>query len=130
METGTACCAPGSDINEIAGIAKINLSTGEMLKFDVQNAPGTGALLATAGGLIFHGDINRRFRAFDAATGKQLWESILGGPISVSTVTYAVGGKQYIMVITGDNLAEPVLSRQSGVNLTTGHNAIYTFALN
>jgi alcohol dehydrogenase (cytochrome c) len=120
----------GSDINKISGIAKINLSTGEMLKFDVQNAPGTGALLATAGGLIFHGDINRRFRAFDAATGKQLWESILGGPISVSTVTYAVGGKQYIMVITGDNLAEPVLSRQSGVNLTTGHNAIYTFALN
>ena len=97
---------PGSDINAIAGIAKINLSTGEMLKFDVQNAPGTGALLATAGGLIFHGDINRRFRAFDAATGKKLWESILGGPISVSTITYAVGGKQYIMVITGDNLAE------------------------
>jgi len=120
----------GSDINAIAGIAKINLSTGEMLKFDVQNAPGTGALLATAGGLIFHGDINRRFRAFDAATGAKLWESILGGPISVSTVTYAAKGKQYIMVITGDNLAEPVLSRQSGVNLTTGHNAIYTFALN
>jgi PQQ-dependent dehydrogenase (methanol/ethanol family) len=120
----------GSDINAIAGIAKINLSTGEMLKFDVQNAPGTGALLATAGGLIFHGDINRRFRAFDAASGAKLWESILGGPISVSTVTYAAKGKQYIMVITGDNLAEPVLSRQSGVNLTTGHNAIYTFALN
>jgi alcohol dehydrogenase (cytochrome c) len=120
----------GSDINAIAGLAKINLSTGEMTKFDVQNAPGTGALLATAGGLIFHGDINRRFRAFDAATGAKLWESILGGPISVSTVTYAAKGKQYIMVITGDNLAEGTLSRQSGVSLTTGHNAIYTFALN
>ena len=119
----------GSDINAIAGLAKIDLSTGQMQKFDVQNAPGTGALLATAGGLIFHGDINRRFRAFDAQTGKQLWESILGGPISVSTITYAVNGKQYIAVITGDNLAEPVLSRQSGVQLTTGHNAIYTFAL-
>jgi alcohol dehydrogenase (cytochrome c) len=119
----------GSDINAIAGIAKINLSTGQMLKFDVQNAPGTGALLATAGGLIFHGDINRRFRAFDAATGQKLWESILGGPISVSTITYQTKGKQYIMVITGDNLAEPVLSRQSGVNLVREHNAIYTFAL-
>jgi alcohol dehydrogenase (cytochrome c) len=119
----------GSDINAIAGIAKINLSTGEMLKFDVQNAPGTGALLATAGGLIFHGDINRRFRAFDAVTGKKIWESILGGPISISTVTYSINGKQYVMVITGDNLAEGVLSRQSGVNLVTGHNAIYTFAL-
>jgi len=119
----------GSDINAIAGIAKINLSTGEMTKFDVQRQPGTGALLATAGGLIFHGDINRRFRAFDAATGKKLWESILGGPISVSTITYAVNGKQYVSVITGDNLAEPVLSRQSDTPLLQGHNAIYTFAL-
>ena len=86
--------------------------------------------MTTAGGLVFHGDINRRFRAFDAATGTKFWESILGGPISVSTITYAAKGKQYIMVITGDNLANPVLSRESGVNLTTGHNAIYTFALN
>jgi alcohol dehydrogenase (cytochrome c) len=120
----------GSDINAIAGLAKVDLSTGQMLKFDQQNAPGTGAVLATAGGLIFHGDINRRFRAFDAATGAKLWESLLGGPISVSTITYAAKGKQYVMVITGDNLANGVLSRESGVNLITGHNAIYTFALN
>ena len=119
----------GHDPNGIGGLAKINLSTGEMLRFDVQKAPSTGSMLATAGGLIFHGDINRRFRAFDAATGKKLWESILGGPISVSTITYAVNGKQYVSVITGDNLAEPVLSRQSGINLIRGHNAIYTFAL-
>jgi alcohol dehydrogenase (cytochrome c) len=119
----------GHDPNGIGGLAKVNLSTGEMLRFDVQKAPSTGSMLATAGGLIFHGDINRRFRAFDAATGKRLWESILGGPISVSTITYAVNGKQYVSVITGDNMAEPVLSRQSGIHLIRGHNAIYTFAL-
>jgi hypothetical protein len=47
----------------------------------------------------------------------------------VSTITYAINGKQYVMVITGDNLAEPVLSRQTDTDLTRGHNAIYTFAL-
>ncbi|MFZ1206459.1 MAG: PQQ-binding-like beta-propeller repeat protein [Candidatus Acidiferrales bacterium] len=120
---------PGSDINAIAGLAKVDLSTGRMTKFAVQNAPGTGAVLATAGGLIFHGDINRRFSAYDAKTGDKVWESILGGPISVSTITYEVNGKQYVAVITGDNLANGVLARQSGVELTTGHNAIYTFAL-
>jgi alcohol dehydrogenase (cytochrome c) len=120
---------PGHDPNALSGLAKINLATGEMLRFDVGRAPGTGAMLATAGGLIFHGDINRRFRAFDAATGKQLWESILGGPISVSTITYAVNGKQYVAVMTGDNLAQGTLSRQTGLPLTTGHNAIYVFAL-
>jgi alcohol dehydrogenase (cytochrome c) len=119
----------GYDPNGIGGIAKVNLSTGDMLRFGTEKSPGTGALLATAGGLIFHGDINRRFSAYDAATGKQLWQSILGGPISVSTITYAVHGKQYIAVITGDNLAEPVLSRQSGIDLIHGHNAIYAFAL-
>ncbi len=119
----------GSKMDALAGLAKIDLSTGEMLKFGVENAPGTGAVLATAGGLIFHGNINRRFSAYDAKTGEQLWQSILGGPISVSTITYAVNGKQYIAVITGDNLANGVLSRQSGVELTTGANAIYTFAL-
>jgi len=119
----------GVPMDQLGGLAKINLSTGEMLKFGVQNAPGAGAMLATAGGLIFHGDVNRRFRAYDAKTGEQLWESILGGPISVSTITYEVNGKQYVAVITGDNLANGVLARMSGVQLTTGHNAIYAFAL-
>ena len=61
-------------------------------------------MLATAGDLVFHGDMSRRFRAFDAATGKQLWETILGGNISVSTITYAVNGKQYVTVAAGTSL--------------------------
>ena len=120
---------PGSSPEEFGGIAKINLSTGEILRFDLQRSPGTGAVLATAGDLIFHGDVNRRLRAFDAATGKMLWEQILGGPISVSTITYAVNGKQYVSVIAGDNLANGGLARQAGIKTTTGHNTIYTFAL-
>jgi alcohol dehydrogenase (cytochrome c) len=120
---------PGSSPDEFGGIAKINLSTGEILRFDQQRSPGTGAVLATAGDLVFHGDVNRRLRAFDAATGKMVWEQILGGPISVSTITYAVNGKQYVSVITGDNLANGGLARQTSVKTTTGHNTIYTFAL-
>jgi alcohol dehydrogenase (cytochrome c) len=121
---------PGSDPNALTGLAKINLSTGEMLRFDVGRAPGNGALLATAGDLVFHGDMNRRFRAFDAATGKMLWESILGGNISVSTITYAVNGKQYICVMTGDNLKVPELSAEvPEIKTPKGHNAIYVFAL-
>lgn len=121
---------PGSDPNALTGLAKINLSTGEMLRFDVGRAPGNGALLATAGDLVFHGDMNRRFRAFDSATGKMLWESILGGNISVSTITYAVNGKQYICVMTGDNLKVPELSAEvPEIKTPKGHNAIYVFAL-
>ena len=128
-ERRTGVQRPGGNPEEFGGIAKINLSTGEILRFDLQRSPGTGAVLATAGGLIFHGDVNRRLRAFDAENGKMLWETILGGPISVSTITYAVNGKQYVSVIAGDNLANGGLARQAGIKTVTGHNTIYTFAL-
>lgn len=121
---------PGSDSKALTGMAKINLSTGEVLRFDSGRAPGNGAVLATAGDLIFHGDMSRRFRAFDAATGKQLWETILGGNTSVSTITYAVNGKQYVAVMTGDNPKVPELAALvPEMNTPRGHNAIYVFAL-
>jgi alcohol dehydrogenase (cytochrome c) len=121
---------PGSDPNALTGLAKINLSTGEMLRFDVGRAPGNGAVLATAGNLIFHGDMNRRFRAFDAETGQKLWETILGGNVSVSTITYSVNGKQYVAVMTGDNLKVPELAAEfPEIKTPRGHNAIYVFGL-
>ena len=121
---------PGADPNALTGLAKIDLTTGEVLRFDVGRAPGNGALLTTGGGLVFHGDLNRRFRAFDARTGTRLWESILGGNISVSTITYAVRGRQYVAVMTGDNLKVPeLLGVVPELRTTRGHNAIYVFAL-
>src|SRR6266850_539110 len=121
---------PGSDPNALTGLAKINLSTGEILRFDVGRAPGNGAMLATAGGLVFHGDMSRRFRAFDAENGAKLWETVLGGNVSVSTITYAVRGKQYVAVMTGDNPKVPeLLGTVPELELPRGHNEIYVFAL-
>jgi len=129
---------PGADPDNLVGLAKINMATGEIQRFSTRSrATSTGAVLATAGDLVFWGDLNRRFRAFDADSGKILWEQILGGTISVSTITYAVNGKQYISVITGDNLAIPgLLGDTNFAGVTTpefkparGHNAIYVFAL-
>ncbi len=129
-EKWTVVPRPGSDPNAMTGLAKINLSTGEIMRFDVGRTPGNGGMLATAGDLVFHGDMNRRFRAFDAATGKQLWESILGGNISVSTVTYAVNGKQYIAVMTGDNPKVPELAAEfPEMKTPRGQNSIYVFSL-
>jgi alcohol dehydrogenase (cytochrome c) len=121
---------PGSDPNALTGLSRINLSTGEQMRFDVGRAPGNGAMLTTAGGLVFHGDMSRRFRAFDIHTGQKLWEVILGGNISVSTITYAVKGKQYVCVMTGFNLKVPELSAEvPDMHTPTIHNAIYVFAL-
>ena len=121
---------PGGKPDELTGLAKINLSTGEILRFDVGRAPGNGAMLATAGDLVFHGDMSARFRAFDAANGKMLWETILGGNPSVSTITYQANGKQYVCIMTGDNLKVPELAAEvPEIKTPKGHNAIYVFAL-
>lgn len=60
------------------------------------DAPWNGGTLATAGGLVFQGTLDGRFRAYDARTGEQLWDydnqaATMGGPIS-----YAVDGQQYV----------------------------------
>jgi quinohemoprotein ethanol dehydrogenase len=58
--------------------------------------PWNGGTLATAGGLVFQGTLDGRFRAYDARSGEQLWEfdnqaATMGGP-----VTYEVDGVQYV----------------------------------
>ncbi len=60
-------------------------------------------------------------------TGKQLWETILGGPIAVNTITYSVNGKQYVAVTTGDTLMSAGLNQAA--KAPRGHNALYVFAL-
>jgi len=111
-------------------MAKVNAATGEVSRFDTGPAPGNGAMLATAGNLVFWGDLNRRFKAFDGDSGKILWESILGGTVSVSTVTYAVNGKQYIAVMTGNSRGtEMLLQKTPQFKPPRDNNAIYVFAL-
>ena len=82
---------------------------------------------------MFFGDLNRRLRALDAESGKILWETIVGGMIMNSTITYAVNGKQYVMVFTGGGqsvTAGPLaVAAKSVPSPVIGHNAIYVFAL-
>lgn len=70
--------------------------------------PGLGAgtangLLSTAGGLLFGGDISGNLVAYNAADGKILWHSKLGG-VSNAPQTYMLDGRQQILVASGDML--------------------------
>jgi alcohol dehydrogenase (cytochrome c) len=86
-------------------------------------------VLATAGGLVFWGDLDRRFRAFDAESGEILWETILGGAVQMSTITYAVEGRQYVAVYSGEGLLTSNLIDWADISPARGHNAVYVFAL-
>jgi len=84
-------------------LAAVNLDTGKMAwKFDTEQ-PLIGGVLATAGDLVFNGEGNGLFRAFDAKTGKKLWEYQAGAGVNAPAVSYMVGGKQYVAVAAGGN---------------------------
>jgi alcohol dehydrogenase (cytochrome c) len=120
---------PGSDPNTWAGLMKVNMTTGEMKPIHVGRAPSNGAVLTTAGNLVFFGDLDQKLRAFDAESGKILWEQTLGGPVQNSTITYSVNGKQYIAVISGSGALSGGLMDQAGIKPNRTYNALYVYAL-
>ncbi len=126
--------APGTTPDELNGMAKINMETGEIDYWHTGMIPTTASILTTGGDLLFWGDVNRRFRAQDLDSGEVLWETILGGPISTSNITYSVEGRQYVAVITGNNLSAPGISNGTmgpvRLNIDNGSgNNLYVFAL-
>lgn len=60
-----------------------------------------GGVLATKGNLVFMGEGNGAFSAFDAASGKKLWTFNCGAGVNAPPISYAVGGKQYVAVAAG-----------------------------
>ena len=63
--------------------------------------PSFGSVLTTGGGLVFNGDPLGIVRAFDADDGKVLWSFNTGSGLRSGLVSYAVDGKQYILVPSG-----------------------------
>lgn len=119
----------GVSLDEWSGLAKINMSTGEITYLHKQRAPSQGAVLTTASNLVFLGDLDHKFRAFDAETGRILWEQTLGGPIQNSTITYAVNGKQYVAVFTGVGGITGGMIDQAGIKPNRNYNSVSVFAL-
>lgn len=91
---------PNSD-GKMGRIDAVNLETKKIVWMDRQRAPIASAMLATAGGLLFSGAQNRDFTARDAATGKILWQTGLNAAPSSYPITYAIGGKEYVAVVSG-----------------------------
>lgn len=72
------------------------------LKWSVRyEIPPLSSVLTTAGGLVFTGDVEGNIYAYDAHNGKLLWNFAAGSGLRGGPVSYAVKGKQYIVVPTG-----------------------------
>jgi len=97
----------------------VDLDTGKVAwKADTEQ-PLIGGVLATAGGLVFTGEGNGNFNAYDAKNGKKLWSFQCGAGVNSPPVSYMVDGKQYIAVAAAGN---------NQLDFKRG-NSIFVFAL-
>lgn len=101
---------PDHDGN-FARLVALDLTQREILWTHRQRMPMASALLATAGGLVLAGDVDRNFYAYDQASGAVLWRTRLTAAAESFPVSFAVKGRQYIAVVTGSGSPMGAASR-------------------
>jgi len=100
-------------------LVAVNLDTGKLAWKHKTPQPLIGGVLATAGDIVFNGEANGWYRAYDARTGKVLWSFQCGAGVNSPGVAYMVNGKQYIAVAAGGN---------NQIDAKRG-NSVFVFAL-
>lgn len=117
----------------------INLETRELSWSHREVVTPSSAVLSTAGGLVFGGALDKKFKAFDDTTGEVLWEKELGDIPAGFPITYSVNGKQYVAMVVGQlslhaniflGFINGALGQQSPIStLTRDGAAMVVFAL-
>jgi len=82
----------------------IDPSTGAIRWEFRHQSPSWAGVMSTAGGLVFTGDAEGNFIAFDAKSGKALWHFQTGSGIIAAPMTYSLAGKQYVAIASGSSL--------------------------
>jgi len=84
-------------------VTAVDYNTGK-IKWKVKTAePMIGGILATGGGLVFTGEGNGLFKAYNSSTGELMWQDQTNAGVNAPPASYNVGGSQFIVVGSGGN---------------------------
>ncbi|MGD8870453.1 MAG: PQQ-binding-like beta-propeller repeat protein, partial [Gemmatimonadota bacterium] len=83
-------------------VTAVDATDGSVRWVHTTERPMVGAVTATAGDVLFVGELTGDLVALDAESGEELFRSYTGGPIGGGVVSYEVDGKQYVAVSSGD----------------------------
>ena len=95
------CCQEVGRASAHGALWALDVRTGKIVAKTQFPIPDESGMLSTDGDLLFTGQSNGRFVAYDADTLAEVWSFSLGTPITAPPLTYSVGGKQYVAVVAG-----------------------------
>jgi alcohol dehydrogenase (cytochrome c) len=90
---------------------------------------GYAGVLATAGNVVFTGQLDGTFAAYDAKTLQEVWSFNVGSGINAPAITYAVNGKQYVAVLVGSRLRDNLLAEAPELKNIAVTHMLYVFGL-
>jgi alcohol dehydrogenase (cytochrome c) len=125
--SGKPMVADGS--TNIGRLDAISVETGQTLWSWETPASNYSPVLATAGGVLFNGSMDRYLRAFDQSDGKVLWQTRLGSQVFGAPVTFRIAGRQYIAVVAGGGYNNVSNQVRPDLDQPSGGNMVYVFAL-
>ena len=120
--------AAGKD--KVGRIDAISVETGRTVWTWETRVTNYSPILATGGGLLFNGSMDRYLRALDADNGQVLWQTRLPSQVVGGAVSYSVNGRQYIAITAGGGpITALAVSMTPEADMTSGSNGVYVFAL-
>ena len=132
---GVVMSALGMNMGKVMGVSS-SKPFGRLIAWDPvqqkevwrqeQLSPWNGGTLSTAGNLVFQGSADGRFAAYQASTGKLLWEFPTNTGVIAAPVTYRIGDKQYVTIAVGWGGVYGLLRRATDLK---GPGTVYTFML-
>jgi alcohol dehydrogenase (cytochrome c) len=110
-------------------IKAIDVTTGQVVAKHDTPLPNLSGTLATAGNLVFAGELDGTFGAYDAKSLQPLWSFNVGTGINAPAMTYAVNGKQYVAVLVGSRQPASILGQHPEMKATSTASMLAVFAL-